>query len=118
MNSELKKEIKKYLSEVKKGLHCDISFKKAFLSDFKNELTNYIDEHQEVTIENIINEFGSPNQIVSNFKSSDYLALKKKININLFIGIFFIILSILLIFALIYIIYNLGGTIYVSEPYK
>lgn len=114
MNKDLKKDINIYLLEIKKGLKCGINIKKAFLSDFKNELVNYVDENPEVTIETIINEFGNPSQIITNFKSYDYIHLKKKMRINLFIGIFFIILSILLIFALIYTIYNLGGTIHVS----
>lgn len=114
MNKDLKKDINIYLLEIKKGLKCGINIKKAFLSEFKNELENYVDENPEVTIETIINEFGNPSQIITNFKSYDFIHLKKKMRINLLIEVFFIVLSLLIIIALIYIINTLGGPIYVS----
>ena len=118
MSKKFKKDIKKYLSDVKKRLHCGFNLKKAFLSELKNEISNYLAEHQTATIENIINELGSPEQIVSNFKDYDYNLLKRKVKFYLILEIFFIILTLVLLVALIYTIYSIGGDITISNPYN
>lgn len=62
MKKTINKDIKKYCSEVKKLLACPGGIKFAFISELKNRIYEYIEEHpdDEITINDIENRFGTP----------------------------------------------------------
>ena len=55
MKKTINKDIKKYCSEVKKLLACPGGIKFAFISELKNRIYEYIEEHpdDEITIKKI-----------------------------------------------------------------
>lgn len=117
MNKELTKEIKKYLKDIKKSLNCDFNTKKAFISILKNEISVYLLENQNANIENIINEFGSPEQFNYNLKNYDYNLLTKKAKSYLKLEVLFITLSFILLVILIITILFLGGRTVITNPH-
>lgn len=110
MKKTINKDIKKYCSEVKKLLACSGSIKLAFISELKNRIYEYIEEHpdDEITINDIENRFGTPKDIASSFASAeDMQRLNKKAKKY----IFYKILSVVLLLALIFTVYILADVI-------
>ena len=110
MKKTINKDIKKYCSEVKKLLTCPGSIKLAFISELKARIYEYIEEHpdDEITINDIENRFGTPKDIASSFASAeDMQRLNKKAKKY----IFYKILSVVLLLALILTVYILADSI-------
>lgn len=110
MKKTINKDIKKYCFEVKKLLACPGSIKLAFISELKNRIYEYIEErpNEEITINDIENRFGTPKDIASSFASAeDIHRLHKKAKRF----IFYKILSIVLLLALILAMYILADSI-------
>ena len=106
MNKTINKEIKKYCSEIKKLLVCSSNIKLAFISELKNRIYEYIEEHagEQLTISDIENRFGTPESIAASFASTEdmqYLHKKAKKYI------FYKVLSVVLLLALILTVYIL-----------
>lgn len=100
MNKTINKEIKKYCSEIKRHLTCSSNIKLAFISELKNRIYEYIDEHhsEEITISDIENRFGTPENIALSFSSTeDMQYLHKKAKKYIFYKILSIILLLMLI---------------------
>lgn len=55
MTTTINKEIKIYCAEIKKSLACSSNIKLAFISELKNRIHEYIEEHhgEEITITDI-----------------------------------------------------------------
>ncbi len=107
MKKTINKDIKKYCSEVKKLLACPGGIKFAFISELKNRIYEYIEEHpdDEITINDIENRFGTPKDIASSFASAeDMQRLHKKAKKYTF----YKILSVALLLTLILTIYILA----------
>lgn len=107
---KINKDIKKYCSEIKKQLSCSNSIKLAFISELKNRIYEYIEEHpgEEITISDIENRFGTPENIALSFTSTeDMQYLHKKARKY----IFYKILSFVLLIALIVTAYILADVI-------
>ena len=110
MNKSINKDIKRYCAEIKKLLACSSSIKLAFISELKNRIYEYIEEHpsEELTISDIKNQFGSPESIASSFTSTEnmqYLHKKAKKHI------LYKVLSVILLLALIVAVYILADVI-------
>lgn len=100
MNKTINKEIKKYCFEIKRHLTCSSNIKLAFISELKNRIYEYIDEHpsEEITIFDIENRFGTPENIALSFSSTeDMQYLYKKAKKYIFYKILSIILLLMLI---------------------
>ena len=110
MKKTINKDIKKYCFEVKKLLACSGGIKLAFVSELKNRINEYIEErpYEEITINDIENRFGTHKDIASSFVSAEdmqYLHKKAKKYI------FYKILSVILLLALIITIIVLVKTL-------
>lgn len=46
----LELELKEYFNDIKKKLICSNDVKKSFMIEFKNSITDYIDENSDVTM--------------------------------------------------------------------
>lgn len=70
-----KNATKQYLREVKKSLHCSAKKKREFLSDLKRALNDFSQEAPNLTIEELVEAFGSPeaqaNEFMNTLDSAD-----------------------------------------------
>ena len=110
MKKTVNKEIKKYCTEIKKQLSCSSNIKLAFISELKNRIHEYIEEHlgEEITIFDLENQFGTPENIARAFASTeDMQYLHKKARKYMF----YKVLSIVLLLALIVTAYILADVI-------
>jgi len=110
MNKIINKDIIKYCAEIKKLLVCSSNMKLAFISELKRRIYEYIEEHpdEEITISDIENRFGSPENIALSFASTEdipYFRKKAKKYI------FYKVLSVILLLALIITVYILADVI-------
>lgn len=110
MKKTINKDIKKYCSEVKKRLACPGGIKLAFISELKNRIYEYIEEHpdDEITINDIENRFGTPENVASSFASAEDM---QRLNKKAKRFIFYKILSVVLLLALIFTVYILADVI-------
>ena len=110
MKKAINKDIKKYCTEIKKQLSCSNNIKLAFISELKNRIYEYIEEHpgEEITISDIENRFGTPENIALSFASTeDMRYLHKKARKY----IFYKVLSVVLLMAFIITVYILADVI-------
>ena len=84
-SAELKKDVKKYLSDVKKCLYCDRKTKSRFLKDLGENIDDYLSDDPDADFKNVIDHFGTPKSIAEEFAAqTDTDSLKKaKRNKNL-----------------------------------
>ena len=110
MKKTINKDIKKYCSEVKKLLACPGDIKFAFISELKNRIYEYIEEHpdDEITINDVENRFGTPKDIAESFASTEDM---QRLNKKAKKFIFYKILSAVLLLALILTVYILADSI-------
>ncbi len=110
MKKAINKDIRKYCAEIRKLLTCSSNIKFAFISELKNRIYEYIEEHpgEEITISDIENQFGKPENIALSFASTEdmqYLHGKAKKYI------FYKVLSVVLLLTLILAVYILADVI-------
>lgn len=110
MKKTINKEIKKYCHEIKKQLTCSSNIKLAFISELKTRIYEYIEEHsnEEITIFDIENRFGTPEDIALSFASTEDMQYLRKKAKNY---IFYKVLSVILLLALIVTAYILADVI-------
>lgn len=79
----MKNELKAYYSEIEKNLICDRKRKKAFMSELKANIDEYLATEGEQDIEKIKAEFGTPEMIGESFLGdSDAAEIKKRLDIK------------------------------------
>lgn len=123
MKKTINKDIKKYCSEVKKLLACPGGIKFAFISELKNRIYEYIEEHpdDEITINDIENRFGTHKDIASSFASAeDMQHLHKKAKRFIFYKILSVVLLLVLIltvYILVYVITH-DHTVIITNDFK
>lgn len=69
-------ETRKFLKQVKNLLPIFSKQEKRFLKDLENDISEYFNVHPNSTVEDIANEFGTPNDIVHDYIESidlDYI---------------------------------------------
>ena len=77
----LNREIKKYIIDVKSYLICDWRTRQKFLKDLKNDINDFVDENEEVTIDDVRNRFGEPEKISRSFlEGADLKKIKRHMN--------------------------------------
>lgn len=103
-----KKELNNYFRNVKKGLKYSFNVKQQLMKSFKNQVYEFIEINENVSIEDIINEFGDSKNISLNLKDEELNYYKKKAKIMLIIEIITILLSIFLMVLGIVILHSLG----------
>ncbi len=104
-NKKLKRDLKRYFTSIKKALICSYSMKLAFLAQFKINVTIFSEENNIDSIELIIKEFGTYEEISNNlYTDYDIEQLKKRAKRNSIYKALFILLVICFIILLIYFI--------------
>lgn len=89
-HTPLKKEIKRYIFDVKSYLICDWQTRHRFLKDLQNDINAFADEKEDVNIEGIRDRFGEPEKIARSFlEDADLKKIKRRMNFTriIFIGV-------------------------------
>lgn len=77
----LNREINKYIISVKSYLICDWRTRQKFLKDLKNDINDFVDEKEDVTMDDIRDRFGEPEKISRSFlESADLKKIKRRMN--------------------------------------
>lgn len=83
MDKVLKAGIKKYIKQVKALLLCDAKTAKCFLSDFENDIVNYIEDCNVKNINDVIEKFGDPEAVAKSFfETADIQKIGKRIRVK------------------------------------
>ena len=86
MNDVLRNETKKYLKEVRSLLFCDAKTLKSFLKDFENDVTNFANDNGVTDMQQIIEHFGTPDQVARGFfETTDLRKIKKRLQVKRYI---------------------------------
>ncbi len=108
-----KNDLKIYYTSIKKNLSCSFNMKSVFMKDFSDRVSDFLEEKPNSTIDNIIDNFGTPEEIAKSFdKDNEYLNRKAKN--RLIIEIVLLILLVVAIaissYVICTILNELGGT--------
>ncbi len=77
----LNREIKKYIIDVKSYLICDWRTRQKFLKDLKNDINDFVDGKEDVTMDDIRDRFGEPEKISRSFlENADLKKIKRRMN--------------------------------------
>lgn len=104
-----KKELEKYYKQIKKNLPCSFFMKITFMSEFKKNVHDFISERSVSSLEEIINNFGTAEEISYSFKNMDNSHIKTKARLYLILSISLFVLLILTTYILIEVIQSSGG---------
>lgn len=101
-HNNLDVELRRYLREIKRQLHCPRSRKKIFLNQFAENLFQYIEEYPLATFSDVVTEFGKPEDIASSFiEQADAKDIRKSLKVGR--RIFWAVLAVAVIVAAVVI---------------
>ncbi len=88
MDKQLQRETKQYIKNVKSLMFCDRKTKKTFASSFDDDVWGFIEENKITSIDDVIAEFGTVDEIAQGFlEKSDIKKISKSMQIrNVIIG--------------------------------
>ena len=114
--------VKQYLKEVATALTCTRGVKAVFIRQLKSDVKDYVQNNPDATKEDLIREFGSPEEIAAGFfDRNDYSAMLKKAKKRAtFWMVTAIVLAVVLVVFACYfveVVKDMSNTIEVSEPY-
>ena len=121
MSETLQQQTKLYIKSIKKKLSCKYGMKKAFISEFKSQIDDYLEANPNASISDIENNFGNAESIAKNFDSliTDDLRRKAKIATIFFnISIIQAILLVISTTVLIILLMDYSSAIIIKDPHK
>ena len=81
MDKKLKKDINKYIKEIKLNIICDFKTRNKFISDIKNSIFDFVECENIVSMDDIDNHFGTPQEIAKEFfLNADVKKIKRRMN--------------------------------------
>ena len=97
--------LKKYIHQVSKNLVGGRKERAEFIGGFSNDVTGYIELHPDCTSEDILLQFGKPEDISEEFNSMlDENALRKQIRRKKWFRVFLVaILTVLVVLVFFYV---------------
>lgn len=99
MRSGLEKEIKKYLRDIKYLLPADAGTKKKFLSGLESEIYESVADKENVSMDDIIDQFGTSADVAKAFiDSADIKYIRKRLSIKRVIS--FVLIAALLVWVI------------------
>ena len=69
---KMNKELKSYFKSIRQGLTCSLNAKRAFTSMLKDRINDFIAENSEASFADVVSNFGTPEEIISEFNSDKY----------------------------------------------
>lgn len=77
ISAELKKDVKKYLSDVNKCLYCDRKTKNRLLRDLEENVNSYLSDIPDSDFNGVVEHFGTPESIAEEFAANADTVLLK-----------------------------------------
>ncbi|CCV63916.1 hypothetical protein BN85403390 [Alteracholeplasma palmae J233] len=114
MKNEPKKIIKSYIKDVSKNLNCKYSVKRLFLADFKNRILDYLENKENIAVEELYSVFGTPNEISRGFDSVELDKYEKQAKNLKWIIVLLIVLIAILSYAIFIIVAGYGTDVTVT----
>ncbi|MDE5974851.1 MAG: hypothetical protein K2G73_09330 [Eubacterium sp.] len=112
-HKSLNREINKYIIDVKSYLICDWRTRQKFLKDLKNDINDFVDEKEDVTMDDIRDRFGEPEKISRSFlEGADLKKIKIRMNFGRTIIVGVIAALLIWLGALLFTVFHP----YVEEP--
>lgn len=109
----LNREIKGYIISVKSYLICDWRTRQKFLKDLKNDINDFVDEKEDVTMDDICDRFGEPEKISRSFlEGADLKKIKRRMNFGKTIIVGVVAALLIWLGALLFVVIHP----YVEEP--
>lgn len=97
---------KKYCQSIRKCLVCPGYYKRRFLKELNNNLTVYSEDHPEASYSDIIEHFGSPEDVVASYLDTiSPSELARRMKFGRYIKISIVIITIFVLIAA-FIIYK------------
>lgn len=113
-NSQPDQEIKQYLCAVKSQLTCPYKEKKRFLKQMQNSLEIYATDQGQVSIEDLVREFGTPQEISDAFLQDESpSSLHRRLSFRRAVLGVIVFFTAILVISLIVL-----GTIYVVDSFS
>lgn len=117
LNMLNKNDFKKYYTSIKKNLSCSFNMKSVFIKDLDDRVSDFLEDNPNATMENIIENFGTPEEIAKSFdKDNEYY--KRKARYRLLIEIALLVLLVVAItissIVICNILNDLGGDITIT----
>lgn len=112
-----KSDLKKYYTSIKKNLSCSFNMKSVFIKDLNDKVSDFLEENPNSTIENIIENFGTPEEIAKSFdKDNEYYKRKAKKRLIVEIALLVLLVVAIIVSSIVIcnLIQNLGGDITVT----
>ena len=69
---KMNKELKSYFKSIRQGLNCSPNAKRAFTSMLKDRINDFLAENSEASFADVVSNFGTPEEIISEFNSDKY----------------------------------------------
>lgn len=113
----LSNQLTLYYKEINNNLCCPNRIKRVFIKEFKNRISEFIEDNPNCSMDDIIENFGTTNDIVSGFSNNEnYFKEKAKKNLIIAVTISIIatVVIIVLVLAIYFTIIDMGGDIIVS----
>ena len=112
---------KQYLKEVAASLTCTRGVKAVFIRQLKSDVKDYVQNNPDATKEDLIRDFGSPEEIAAGFfDRDDYSAMLKKAKKRAtFWMVSCIVLAVVLIVFATYfiqVVNSMSGSYEISNP--
>ncbi|MBR3767704.1 MAG: hypothetical protein IKL10_05635 [Clostridia bacterium] len=105
MSDSLKSQLNTYYKDISSSLLCKNGKKRIFIRELKSNISDFVENNPDATIEDIMNCFGKPAEIAESFKAeTDILTLRKKLSVKKLI---IIALSAALLIYLAFVIISL-----------
>lgn len=125
MNMAIKmndKIVQKYLKDVENCLHISRSMKSVFVHELKDSVTSFVEGNENITLEMLLDEFGTPEDISAGFSDRrDYEELLKKADkkarVWRYVGILAFLIIIVVVCFAVFAVNKYGGDVYVSNTY-
>ena len=106
MTEIMQNELNAYYKQVDNLLLCDRKSKKAFMTELKNDIDEFVRQETNSDFNSILTTFGTPEEIAESFlKNSDIVSIKKKMNVKK------MVLFSLLAIVLVYVIFVIASFI-------
>ena len=113
---------KLFIRELRKNLGKKTSLKKAYISDIKEDVHRYMNEHPDTDINSLYDFFGEPEKLATEFLSrNDFSDLKKKAAKYTVWQVISICLVVILLISAVFFtkhIKSLSGTITVTDDFS
>lgn len=111
----MKTELKNYYKSIRKNLKCSLYLKRAIIKQLKGNINEFIEtSDKNITITDIYDRFGKPDEIIKNFDDNCLNSLKKKVKILIIITVVSIIVIIILFILMVFLFEHLGEVVVIE----